>query len=45
MSEGKILCVLFAVFLALGTLSACNTMEGFGKDLEQVGENIQDEAG
>jgi predicted small secreted protein len=26
------------------TLSGCNTSEGFGKDVESVGEDIQDEA-
>ena len=26
------------------TLSACNTVEGAGKDIEKAGEEIQDEA-
>lgn len=26
------------------TLSACNTMEGFGQDVENLGEGIEDEA-
>ncbi len=25
-------------------LSACNTMEGFGRDTERAGEELQDEA-
>lgn len=28
----------------LGGLTACNTMEGAGKDLEEAGEAIEDEA-
>lgn len=27
-----------------GSLTACNTVEGAGKDLEEVGEEIQEEA-
>lgn len=29
-------------FLTLTGLSACNTAEGFGKDLESAGRSIQD---
>lgn len=39
--------LLFGVLLLGGvgaTLSGCNTSEGFGKDVESVGEDIQDEA-
>ena len=38
---------LFGILLLGGagaTLSGCNTGEGFGKDVESVGEDIQDEA-
>jgi len=28
----------------LGTIAGCNTMEGFGKDMERSGEKIQDKA-
>lgn len=28
----------------LGTISGCNTMQGFGKDMERGGEKIQDKA-
>jgi predicted small secreted protein len=27
-----------------GSLTACNTMEGAGKDIEKAGEEIQEEA-
>ena len=33
----------FALLLALG-LSACNTIEGAGKDIERGGEKVQDTA-
>lgn len=37
---------LIAVTTAIGllTLTACNTMEGVGKDVERVGEKVQDAA-
>ena len=28
----------------LGTIAGCNTMHGFGQDLERGGEKIQDKA-
>ena len=36
----------FAVLAVLASLSltACNTMEGLGKDVERGGENVQDAA-
>ena len=30
--------------MALGALTACNTMEGAGKDIEAAGDAIEDEA-
>jgi entericidin B len=38
--------LMAAIFLAstFGMLSACNTMEGVGKDIEQGGAAIKDEA-
>jgi len=41
--------LLAALFLVgaigtIGTLSGCNTMEGAGKDIEQGGRAIKDEA-
>lgn len=41
--------MLAALFLVgaigtIGTLSGCNTMEGAGKDIEQGGRAIKDEA-
>ncbi|PIR33890.1 MAG: entericidin EcnAB [Alphaproteobacteria bacterium CG11_big_fil_rev_8_21_14_0_20_44_7] len=33
--------ILFAI-LAFTSLSACNTVKGVGRDVEKLGENIQD---
>ena len=38
--------ILFATLLLvlLGTTGACNTIHGFGQDVERVGEKTQDAA-
>jgi len=38
--------ILAALFLAsvFGSIAGCNTMEGAGKDIEQGGKTIKDEA-
>lgn len=33
-----------AAFVMLSALSACNTMEGLGKDVENAGDNMEDSA-
>ncbi|MBB5391916.1 MULTISPECIES: entericidin A/B family lipoprotein [unclassified Herbaspirillum] len=33
---------LFLLFAALGSLAGCNTVDGFGKDVQTVGEKMQD---
>jgi predicted small secreted protein len=33
-----------ALLIALLGLSACNTMEGLGQDMEQAGQEIEEEA-
>ena len=35
--------LLFAAF-SLATLSACNTMEGLGKDVKKLGEKVEEKA-
>ena len=35
--------IAFSIF-GLFTLAGCETAEGFGRDLEKVGEQIEDEA-
>lgn len=36
--------VMAAMIMSAGWLTACNTMEGAGKDVEKAGENMQDAA-
>jgi predicted small secreted protein len=33
-----------AIAAAIGMLSACNTMQGLGEDIERGGEKLQDKA-
>ena len=40
----KVLLSFLAGALMLGSLAACNTMEGVGRDVERGGEKIQKEA-
>jgi len=35
---------LLIMLTALFALSACNTMEGFGKDVEKLGSKIEEKA-
>lgn len=41
------MCLFTSIFLAAAavTVTACNTVEGAGKDIEQGGKAIKDEAG
>lgn len=43
---GRLATVAAAILLGIGTLAltACNTTEGLGKDIEAAGEGIQDAA-
>jgi predicted small secreted protein len=36
--------VWVSVLLALVTLAGCNTMQGFGRDVEKVGSEIEEAA-
>ena len=40
----KLLLSFIAGAVLLGSLAACNTMEGMGRDVERGGEKIQKEA-
>tara|TARA_B100001989_G_C24548123_1_gene472377 strand:+ start:2090 stop:2230 length:141 start_codon:yes stop_codon:yes gene_type:complete len=40
----KTLVVLGLAILSLGALSACETIEGAGRDIENAGESVQDAA-
>jgi predicted small secreted protein len=46
MTEMKYAAIVFPLVSAAGLtlLSACNTVEGVGRDLERAGDAIQDEA-
>lgn len=39
-----ILAILAACFMAAFALSACNTTEGFGRDVKSTGDAIEDAA-
>ena len=36
--------ILFTVLLSLLSLAACNTVHGFGQDVEKVGDSIKKSA-
>jgi entericidin A len=38
------LVLLMLALFSLGALSACNTMEGLGKDVQKVGRKVEDKA-
>jgi entericidin B len=38
----KLLAALFVSLVAVGTLSACNTMEGLGRDTQAAGRTVTD---
>ena len=40
----RVMSLLVLSVLSTGFLTACNTMAGFGEDVEQAGESIEDEA-
>ncbi|HJW47337.1 MAG TPA: entericidin A/B family lipoprotein [Lysobacter sp.] len=40
----RLTAVLLLALFSMGTLSACNTMEGLGKDVKKLGEKVEDKA-
>jgi predicted small secreted protein len=40
----RLLSLGFLMAALAGSLTACNTVEGAGKDIEEAGEEIQEEA-
>lgn len=44
MKSTKTLALFLLALFSVGTLGACNTMAGFGEDVESVGDSIEDEA-
>ena len=37
----RAIALMLLVLCAAGSLSACNTVEGFGKDVQKVGEKME----
>ena len=40
----RLLALIVVSMFSMGTLTACNTMAGAGKDVQKVGEKVQDKA-
>lgn len=40
----KKISTLLLMVVALGALAGCNTVDGFGKDVQQAGEKMQEAA-
>ncbi|MDQ3057127.1 MAG: entericidin A/B family lipoprotein [Pseudomonadota bacterium] len=40
----RLITVMLLAMFSMGTLTACNTMAGAGKDIEKVGDKIEDKA-
>jgi entericidin A len=43
-SMKRLTAVLLLALFSMGVLSACNTMEGLGKDVKKLGEKVEDKA-
>lgn len=40
----RLTALLLLALFSMGTLSACNTMAGVGKDVQKAGEKVEDKA-
>lgn len=40
----RVFALMLLAMFSTATLTACNTMAGFGKDVEKAGEKIEDKA-
>ncbi|HEY0504256.1 MAG TPA: entericidin A/B family lipoprotein [Lysobacter sp.] len=40
----RLMALLLLALFSMGTLSACNTMAGAGKDVQKAGEKVEDKA-
>lgn len=40
----RLMLVAMLALFSMGTLSACNTMAGVGKDVQKAGEKVEDKA-
>ena len=43
-NQSKLLALISALLLSSAFLSGCNTVEGVGQDIENLGDEIEDEA-
>lgn len=40
----RVMSMMLVAMFSVGALSACNTMAGAGKDVQKVGEKVEDKA-
>ena len=40
----RLMALMLLALFSVGTLSACNTMKGAGKDVQKVGEKVEEKA-
>ena len=40
----RVIALMLLAMFSVGTLTACNTVAGVGKDVEKVGDKIEDKA-
>ena len=40
----RLITVMLLAMFSMGTLTACNTMAGAGKDVQKAGEKVEDKA-
>ena len=40
----RLMALMLLALFSMGTLSACNTMKGAGKDVQKVGEKVEEAA-
>ena len=40
----RLLALMVVAMFSMGTLTACNTMAGAGKDVQKAGEKVEDKA-
>jgi entericidin A len=41
----RVMAVAMLALFSIATLSACNTMEGLGKDVKKLGQKVEEKAG
>ena len=41
----RLMALMLLALFSVGTLSACNTVKGAGKDVQKVGEKVEESSG